>query len=107
MLILGILLLDISFNAFLVSINLGSLLLNLSLLFVRSSLLSSWISLGLLLCIVIIWFMDIIVESTLGYLSILSQKNLITGFILFIVSEVVIFMSIFLSYYYNILFNLY
>jgi len=54
MLILGILLLDISFNAFLVSINLGSLLLNLSLLFVRSSLLSSWISLGLLLCIVII-----------------------------------------------------
>jgi len=46
--------------------------------------------------------MDIIVESTLGYLSILSQKNLITDFILFIVSEVVIFMSIFLSYYYNI-----
>lgn len=102
MLILSILLLDISFNAFLVSINLGSLLLNLSMLFIRGDSVYIFSSLLLLVCTVLIWFLDIVIESLLGYLSVLTQSNLITGFILFIVSEVVIFMTLFGCYYYNV-----
>lgn len=103
MIILKSLLLDISFNAVLVSINLSSLLLNLSLLFIRSTSSSILLSIVLLGSIVYIWFNDIIVESVTGSHTTLAQRNLLVGFVLFILSEVVIFSSIFFSYYYNVL----
>jgi len=46
------------------------------------------------------WFRDVIRESSfMGYHTLLVQKNLRLGFILFIVSEVMFFVSFFWAYF--------
>ena len=48
---------------------------------------------------------DILIESIYGNLSNLLSKNILLGFILFIISEIIIFSSIFFSYLYRTLFS--
>lgn len=102
MIILRYLILDISVNALLVSINMCNVLLNLSLLFIRCNSNIIMISIFLLIYSILIWFIDIILESLSGNLSELISNNLLLGFILFIISEIIIFSTIFFSYWYNI-----
>lgn len=66
----------------------GSLLMFLSLL-------------GLLF-VTYLWFKDIIIESTYtGYHTKTVQKGIMIGLILFVISEICLFSSLFFSYFYN------
>lgn len=62
------------------------------------------LSLGLFLTVsgMILWFRDVITESTyLGCHTLEVQKGLIIGFILFIVSEVFAFLSVFWAFFHS------
>ena len=61
-------------------------------------------SLGLILTVtgMVLWFRDVIVESTyLGCHTLEVQKGLIIGFILFIISEVFAFLSVFWAFFHS------
>nr|YP_010990972.1 cytochrome c oxidase subunit 3 [Pappia fissilis]WOX61245.1 cytochrome c oxidase subunit 3 [Pappia fissilis] len=61
-------------------------------------------SLGLILTIasMVLWFRDVIVEKTyLGCHTLEVQKGLIIGFILFIISEVFAFLSVFWAFFHS------
>ena len=64
----------------------------------------SILSLGLILTVagMILWFRDVITEGTyLGFHTTEVQKGLIIGFILFIISEVFAFLSVFWAFFHS------
>ena len=101
--ILKNLIVEISLNAFLVSVTLSSVMLNTSINLMYGTSSSTGLSTILLLIICGIWMRDIVEESWSGNLTSTTQKNLLIGFVLFIISEVVLFMTIFFSYFYVII----
>ena len=57
---------------------------------------------GLLLTLILFqWFRDIIRESKMGHHTIKVQHGIVLGFLLFIVSEIMIFFSLFWAYFHS------
>jgi len=62
-----------------------------------------FLTLGLFLTVsgMSLWFRDVIVESTLlGHHTSQVQKGLVIGFVLFVISEIFVFFSVFWAYFY-------
>jgi cytochrome c oxidase subunit 3 len=64
---------------------------------------SNLISLIPLAIIPILWFRDIIRESKAGYHTIVVQKGITIGFLLFLLSEIMIFFSVFWAFFHSAL----
>lgn len=62
---------------------------------------SNLLNVILLLLIVFQWFRDIVRESMSGHHTILVQKGILLGFLLFLVSEIMLFFSFFWSYFHS------
>lgn len=59
------------------------------------------ISLLLLLITLSFWFLDIFDESILGYHSVAVQQSIKSGFILFVISEIMFFFGFFWAFFYS------
>lgn len=59
------------------------------------------ISLLVTLMIMFVWFRDILRESKQGLHTIIVQKGLILGYILFLITEIMLFFSFFWSYFHS------
>ncbi len=102
MIILKNLIIEISNNSIITSINSILLVINMVMLIWFKKIKLIW-SLINLITIVIIWLIDILEESCRGNLTNLTKRNLLTGFILFIISEILLFSTLFGIYFYDLL----
>lgn len=105
MIILKNLIIEISWNSLVTSLNSIILIINIVMYiwFKKwNKIFMNW-SLINLIIIILIWYLDIFEESERGNHTNLVKKNLLIGFILFIISEILLFSTLFGIYFYDIL----
>lgn len=61
----------------------------------------SALSCATLLLILFVWFRDILRESKQGFHTVVVQKGIVLGFILFLITEIMLFFSFFWSYFHS------
>ncbi len=105
MIILKNLIIEISSNSIITSINSIILIVNIVMYiwYLRNNLINMKWSIINLIMIVVIWNIDILEESSRGNLTELVKSNLLIGFVLFIISEILLFSTLFGIYIYDIL----